>query len=396
MSTSELFLIGMVLIYVAPWLIWRVFNLDSFAPLAIIQIIAGVIMGPGILGVVLPLQHAALFNPQVMMAFNGIAWWGVMMFVFLAGVELDVAAAWDNRQETILTATLALLTPLLLGSLAAFVMLSWSPMWQGGHGSAVQTILGIGMACAVTALPILVLLLEKLELLRTAFGQRVLRYASLDDVAIWFVLALILLDWQRIGRQVVFMIGFALCSLLLRRLLNRFNATDRWYVALIWLATAGFLADWAGLHFMVGAFLAGVIIDPAIFPVATRDQFRNVVLITFMPVFFLSTGLRTTWAMGGTAVFAAALLLLLASVAGKLLGVQMAGRVLKWKKGEAHVIGWLLQTKALIMIVFVNILLDKAIISSETFTALIIMAVGSTLLTIPMVRSKLSSLVVGT
>lgn len=100
--------------------------------------------------------------------------------------------------------------------------------------------------------------------------------------------------------------------------------------------------------------------------------------------------------MGGTAVFAAALLLLLASVAGKLLGVQMAGRVLKWKKGEAHVIGWLLQTKALIMIVFVNILLDKAIISSETFTALIIMAVGSTLLTIPMVRSKLSSLVVGT
>jgi Kef-type K+ transport system membrane component KefB len=92
------------------------------------------------------------------------------------------------------------------------------------------------------------------------------------------------------------------------------------------------------------------------------------------------------------AVFAAAALLLFASVAGKLAGIHMAGRILKWEKGEASLIGWLLQTKALIMIIFANILLDKQIITNETFTALLLMAVGSTMLTIPVVTPKLRQL----
>jgi Kef-type K+ transport system membrane component KefB len=108
-----------------------------------------------------------------------------------------------------------------------------------------------------------------------------------------------------------------------------------------------------------------------------------------MPVFFLSTGLRTNWALGGAAVFIAAGVLLVASVSGKLLGTHVAGKILKWEAGEGSLIGWLLQTKALIMIIFVNILLDKSIITSETFTALLLMAVASTMLTVPVVSPKL-------
>jgi len=106
----------------------------------------------------------------------------------------------------------------------------------------------------------------------------------------------------------------------------------------------------------------------------------------------LSTGLRTNWDVGGVIVFGAAALLLVASVAGKLAGIHLAGRLLKWEKGEASMIGWLLQTKALIMIIFANILLDKDIITNQTFTALLLMAVGSTMLTIPMVTPKLKAL----
>ena len=84
--------------------------------------------------------------------------------------------------------------------------------------------------------------------------------------------------------------------------------------------------------------------------------------------------------------------LLIASVSGKLIGVHAAGKVLKWKPGEASIIGWLLQTKALIMIIFVNILLDKQIITSETFTALLLMAVASTMLTVPLVSPKLEKM----
>ncbi len=112
-------------------------------------------------------------------------------------------------------------------------------------------------------------------------------------------------------------------------------------------------------------------------------------LLVLMPVFFLSTGLRTNWAVGGAAVFIVAAMLLFASVAGKLIGIHVAGKILKWKPGEASIIGWLLQTKALIMIIFANVLLDKGIITSETFTALLLMAVASTMLTVPMVSPKL-------
>ena len=248
------------------------------------------------------------------------------------------------------------------------------------------------MSCAVTALPILILLMEKLEVLRQPLGQRILRYASLDDIAIWGVLALILMDWERMGKQVIFLLAFGVLSLVLRRLMESIPSADRWYVALIWLIVCALGADWSGLHFMVGAFLAGVVIDADWFDQTQMDLLRKHVLLVMMPVFFLSTGLKTNWAMGGTLVFVAAALLLLASVAGKLLGVRLAGKILGWPPGEASVIGWLLQTKALIMIIFANILLDKQIISSATFTALLLMAVASTMLTTPVVSPKLKRL----
>ena len=146
------------------------------------------------------------------------------------------------------------------------------------------------------------------------------------------------------------------------------------------------LADWAGLHFMVGAFLAGAVLDARWYPQAQMDQLRHHVLLVLMPVFFLSTGLRTQWSMGGAAVFGVAALLLAAQLLGKLAGVRLAGRWLGWPPEEARLIGWLLQTKALIMIIFANILLDKQLITAPTFTALLLMAVASTMLTMPVVR----------
>jgi Kef-type K+ transport system membrane component KefB len=262
-------------------------------------------------------------------------------------------------------------------------MLHFGSGWTGPKGATWQVVLGTGMACAVTALPILVHLMEKLEILRQPIGQRILRYASLDDVAIWGVLALILLEWNRLGRQVAFLVGFGLATYAVHKLVAKLQEKDRWYVGLIWLAAVGFAADWSGLHFMVGAFLAGAVLDADMFDRTQMDLFRNHILMAVMPVFFLSTGLRTSWSMGGLAVFAGAATLLVASVGGKLAAMHIAGKILKWEKGEASIVGWLLQTKALIMIIFVNVLLDKGIITGETFTATLLMAVASTMLTIP-------------
>jgi Kef-type K+ transport system membrane component KefB len=140
---------------------------------------------------------------------------------------------------------------------------------------------------------------------------------------------------------------------------------------------------------MVGAFLAGAVMDAEWFGPDDLDRFRRFLLLAVMPVFFLSTGLRTNWSLGGAVVLLAAAVLTFAAVGGKLIGAQITGRILGWTRAEAAIIGWLLQAKGRIMIVFVNVLLDKQLISSETFMALLLMAVASTMVTVPRVAPLL-------
>ncbi len=392
MSVTETFLLAITIIFSVPWLVWRVGRTDYWAPLVVVQIVGGVLMGPGVLGKASPDAYRFVFSAPVVQLLGGIATWAVMSFVWIAGIELDLRRAWAHRGESLLTAGLALGTPLVLGCVAAAGLIGIGGMagWVGPKAQTWQFVVGVGMACAVTALPILILFMDKLAILREPLGQRILRYASLDDVAIWGVLALILMDWQRVGKQLAFLLAFAVLTWLYRRLMRAVTENDRWAIGLVWLALCGFGADWSGLHFMVGAFLSGAVTDPDWFEQSQMDALRRHVLMLLMPVFFLSTGLRTNWDVGGSAVFVAAAVLLVASVLGKLIGLHVAGRLLKWQPGEASVIGWLLQTKALIMIIFANILLDKQIITSETFTALLLMAVGNTMLTTPIVAPKLA------
>ncbi|GIX40075.1 MAG: sodium/hydrogen exchanger family protein [Silanimonas sp.] len=383
------YLLVMLGIFALPWLVWRLARTEDIAPLVVVQIVAGILLGPGVTGALFPALHAQLFQPAVVANLNGLAWWAVIIFLWLAGIELDLKSAWAGRRETAITAGFALATPLLVGAVAAWGLLQWMPGLLGPKASELQFVAALGMGAAVTALPILMLLMEKLGILRTPLGQRVLRYSSLDDIAIWVVLALILVDTERLLHQGLFLAGFGLLAPVVRRGLRRVAELDRWALGLMWLLACALASDAAGLHFMVGAFLAGVIIDRQWFVEERFDLVRNTVLVFMMPVFFLSTGLRTDWGVGGAAVLVAAAVMLAASVAGKRLGVAIAGRLLGWKPGEAYVIGWLLQTKALIEIIFATILLDKGVISADAFTALLLMAVASTMLTIPMLRRRL-------
>lgn len=391
MNVTELFLIAIAGIFTIPFLIWRLGSTDYFAPLVVVQIVSGILLGPGVLGAAFPEIFKSIFTPSVISALNGIAWWGVSLFVFLAGIELDLSRVRQNARESAITAGFALGTPLIIGSLAACALLI-TPGWVGNRGETWQFILGIGMASAVTALPILILFMEKLEILRQPIGQRILRYASLDDIAIWAVLAIILMDWTRLLHQCIFLISYAMCAYILRHAIPKLPSSDRLYISVIWLAICALAADWSGLHFMVGAFLAGVVLDTDWFGEQVLDGIRYNILMFMMPVFFLSTGLKTSWDFGGYIVVGVALIMFAAQLIGKLIGLNLAGKILKWEPKEATLIGWLLQTKALIEIIFVNVLLDKGIITNQMFTVMLLMAIMSTMVTIPVVQPKLEKL----
>src|SRR3970040_50197 len=130
MSTTEIFLIAMTLIFTIPYLIWRVGKTEYYAPLVVVQIITGILLGPGILGAAFPDYYGFVFTPQVIQSLNGIAWWAVMIFVWIAGIEIDLRQARQDRNEDVRTAALALGTPLLFGCIAAAGML----MYEGWIG----------------------------------------------------------------------------------------------------------------------------------------------------------------------------------------------------------------------------------------------------------------------
>ena len=176
-------------------------------------------------------------------------------------------------------------------------------------------------------------------------------------------LGVMLFGWQRVSARLHF---FATCTV----------AVGTWISAFWIIAANSWMQTPAGHAIVDGKFVV--------------ESWLEVIFNPSMP-YRLSHMLLATMLTAGL-VLAAATLLLVASVGGKLLGLQLAGRILGWAPGEAALIGWLLQTKALIMIIFANVLLDKAIITNATFTALLLMAVASTMLTIPMVTPKLRAL----
>ena len=132
MSPTEVFLLALLITFTAPYLVWRLARTDYWAPLVVVQILGGILLGPGVLGVVFPAAYAGIFTPATIGSLNGIATWAVMMFVWVAG--LDLGEAWQRRHETGVTAGLALAAPLAAGSLAAVAMLRF-PGWRGSAGA---------------------------------------------------------------------------------------------------------------------------------------------------------------------------------------------------------------------------------------------------------------------
>lgn len=385
-NPTEIFLVSLAIIFLLPYLFWKFFKTDNYMPLVVVQIVSGIILGPGLVGKNFPEFYNTIFTEDNIKVLSGIAWWGVMLFVWTAGVELNLREAVNKKKDTLITALFALSTPLLFGSILALIISNY-PGWMGQSANTWQFVFGIGMATAVTALPILILLMEKLNIFNKELGKRTLRYASLDDILIWAVLAIIIMDWQRVIRQIIFLPTFIVLSYILNKLMDKVkDHRDRWAIAMFWIIFIGFAADWSGLHYMVGAFLAGLAMKSDWFDKKEMQMFKNNVLLTLMPIFFLITGLKTNWTVSGALVILVAIILLFTQFGSKVLGVSIAGKILKWKKTDALIIGVLLQTKALIEIIFCTVLLDKGIITSQMFTALLIMAVLSTMSTMPITR----------
>jgi Kef-type K+ transport system membrane component KefB len=396
-TKSSLLLTACTLIFV-PWLIRRVSVVQRFLPLAVIQILIGVLLGPSCLGRLAPSYFHALFPTQVLGPIDGLATVGVLLFVFVSGLHLD-AAQLRGRVRTLSGAALGSLgVPMTLGFGVGIWIAKNVPGTLGSRAGVDITAASIAICLAVTALPVLAAILRELDLMGSALGQTALALAAVNDAALWVMIAVLLALALGNTAEAVLVLGLtglwlAAMLLVVRPLLARIAARRAPDAAMlvVSLGTAfgsAALSQSFGLGYLIGGFVAGAVV-PAQRREVLLAQLEPLTATVLLPFFFLDTGLRTIIEPDSSIFLGMFAVLSLAGITGKVFGTALPARYIGEEWSSALALGGLMQTKGLMEVVVLSMLLDEGLIGRNLFSALIAMAVLCTLLTAPMVRLSL-------
>lgn len=364
-------------------------------PRVIGEVVAGIVLGPSLLGQVSP-QAATFLLPQSVFPVLGcLAQLGVILYMFLVGLELNAELLRSRAHTTVAISHASIVAPFLLGTLLALGLHShYAP--KGVDFTSFS--LFIGVAMAITAFPVLARILTDLGLHRTELGVIALGCAAADDVTAWCLLALVVgvikADITGAFVTAVLTVGY-ICLMfgLARPWVERWLRTetgsrlskDATAWILIGVLASSLATEAIGIHAVFGAFLLGAMI-PHDSEVARsfRHKLEDVVSILLLPTFFAITGARTQiglltqpsdWLICGTIV--------LTATAGKFGGTLVAARFtgLNWQMSSA--LGVLMNTRGLMELIVLNIGLDLGIISPSLFTMMVLMALITTLATTP-------------
>ena len=379
-------------------------------PAVIGEMIAGLALGPSLLGAVAPNVLAALFPAGGMLPLAALSQLGVLLFMFVVGLRLDLTLLRGRAHVAVAVSHASIIAPFLLGAaLAPLLHPTFAPPGVG----LLPFALFLAAAMSVTAFPVLARILDERGLRGTRIGAVAIAAAAVDDVTAWCILAAVVAVARSTGATgagglsaFATTIGLAAAWVLflfavVRPALARAAARRSVVVPsaqLVSVAVVGaFVSAWAteraGVHALFGSFLAGVIVprggadDPARGGLAEMlaHRIEAVVGAVLLPVFFAFTGLRTSVGLvqGGTA-WALAGLILLVAVAGKLGGSAGAARLFGMPWREALAVGTLMNTRGLMELVILNVGLDIGVITPTLFAMLVLMALVTTVMTSPL------------
>jgi Kef-type K+ transport system membrane component KefB len=377
----------------AGWLFRRIHQ-----PAVIGEVVAGIALGPSLLGRAWPEGVALLFPPEIAPVLNVLAQVGVILFMFLVGLELDTGLLRHGTNSSVAISHASIVTPFVLGVTSAL----WIYSGYAGPGVSFTVFsLFLGVALSVTAFPVLARILTDLGIQRTNLGVLALTCAAVDDVTAWCLLALLLsVAHAEPGRAIVTLalaILFIGSVILLRPLLLRLvrfqdsrGALTQSGVALIFMSLllSALATEWIGIHALFGAFLLGAVIPhDSLMAAQLREKLEDTVVVLLLPAFFAFTGLRTQigllaeyedWMVCGFVI-------LLAS-AGKFGGSYVAARISGLDANTAASIGVLMNTRGLMELIVLNLGLDLGILSPSLFAIFVIMALVTTIATSPLLH----------
>jgi Kef-type K+ transport system membrane component KefB len=372
---------------------------NAHQPPVVGEIIAGILLGPSLLGRIAPGAEALLFPATVGPFLNIIAQVGVILYMFLVGLELDPALLRKRGHATVAISHASIIMPFLLG---ATISLTLYPRLSTSDVPFTCFSLFLGVSMSVTAFPVLARILTDRKIHKTRMGAIALTCAAVDDVTAWCMLAFVVSVAQAQSSGAVTTIAMALGYIALMLVVirpamvrlslvygNRGRLTQgvlaMIFVALLVSASA---TELIGIHAVFGAFALGALI-PHDSGMARElsDRLEDFVIVLLLPAFFAYTGLRTQIGLvsGWDQWMICALIVIVAS-AGKFGGSAIAARItgLNWRDSSA--LGVLMNTRGLMELIVLNIGLEMKVISPTLFAMLVIMALVTTFATTPILH----------
>lgn len=369
-------------------------------PLVIGEIVAGIMLGPSLFGLVAPNLAATLFPADTIPFLDVLSQVGLIFFMFLIGLELNPKYLKGNLDIAILTSHVSILTPFSLGSLLALLLY---PLVSNSTVSFTAFALFLGAAMSITAFPVLARIITENNLQGTRLGTLALTCAAVDDVTAWCLLAVAIAVTRTnsmlgalptIFESIIYIIFMVtVVRWFLQRLATFYRRKGRLtqlVVAGIYMGVvaSALITELIGIHLIFGAFLLGAAMPKNAGLVRElAEKTEDFVLIFLLPVFFAYSGLRTEIGLlNRPELWLLCLAVLGVAIAGKYVGTYVAARVSGIEHREASALGWLMNTRGLTELIVLNIGLSLGVITPLLFTMLVIMALVTTFMTSPLLE----------
>jgi Kef-type K+ transport system membrane component KefB len=366
-------------------------------PSVVGEIAAGIFLGPSFVGAYFPEVSAFLFPPASLPNLQFLSQIGLILFMFIIGMELDLKVLRNKAHEAVVVSHASIIIPFALGvTLAYFIYVNFAPDHVPFHAFA----LFLGIAMSITAFPVLARIVQERNLTRTRLGAIVITCAAADDITAWCILAAVIAivkagNFQSALYTILISGIYVVIMLKLVRpflkkvgdIYSNKETLSKPIVAIFFvtLLLSSYASEIIGIHALFGAFLAGVIMPPNTnFRAIFIEKIEDISLIMLLPLFFVFTGLRTQigllndielWKICG--------LIIAVAVTGKFFGSALAARFVGQTWRDSLSIGALMNTRGLMELVVLNIGYDLGILTPEVFAMMVIMALVTTCMTGP-------------
>jgi len=366
-------------------------------PTVIGEIIAGIFLGPSLLGLFFPQFSNFLFPTESLVNLQFLSQIGLILFMFIVGMELDVGILKRSAKDAIVVSHASIIFPYFLGVLLAyFLYQNFAPDTISFTAFA----LFIGIALSITAFPVLARIIQEKDLTKDHLGTLAITCAAVDDVTAWSLLAVVIAivkagDITASLLTIFFSVVYVMFMIfVVKRLLNKIAQThftretvNKPILAILFgiLLLSSYMTEVIGIHALFGAFMAGVII-PAnqSFRRVLAEKIEDFSLVFLLPLFFVFTGLRTQiGSLNNPNLWVVCIIIIAVAIIGKFLGSAFAARFVGQSWRDSLVLGALMNTRGLMELVVLNIGYDLGVLTPEVFTMLVLMALITTFMTGP-------------